>query len=139
MGAGPVARRAWGGIKTGVKLKATKAVTLATERTTRLGKIAFTSTQLDRKFKHAPDFGVVTTKKNADTLGQFEEALIDHMNDAGTYAHGTYLPVPDSKVYFNSVTNNVLITDKVGTFVSGFKLTPGSPQLSNFLEKGVLR
>ncbi|MBH3361368.1 hypothetical protein I5Q33_24900 [Pseudomonas guariconensis] len=31
-----------------------------------------TQRQLDKKFKHASDFGVVTTRKNPETLAQFE-------------------------------------------------------------------
>ena len=101
--------------------------------------ISFSTKQLEKKFKHAEDFGVVTTKKNPETLKQFQQAVQSHMDDPKTYRHGTYLLVPDSIVYFNSTTNNIAVFSKGGEFISGWKLAPGTPQFDNFIKNGVLR
>ena len=95
--------------------------------------------QLDRKFKHASDFGIVTTKKNSETLAQFESAIKAHMSSASTVQQGTYGFVKDSKVFFNTETNNAVVVDGAGNFVTGFKLLPGSQQYENFIKNGVLR
>jgi len=95
--------------------------------------------QLDKKFKHAIDFGIETTKKNPATLKQYASAIESHMEDIATAEKGTYGFVKDSKVYFNSNTNNAVVLDKSGGFVTGFKLTPGTPQYENYIKNGVLR
>ncbi|WP_182111127.1 hemagglutinin repeat-containing protein [Comamonas testosteroni] len=95
--------------------------------------------QLDKKFKHASDFGVITTKKNPDTLNQFGAAIESHMKSPSTIAHGTYGFVKDSKVFFDPQTNNAVILDGKGIFVTGFKLSPGTPQYENYMKNGVLR
>jgi len=100
---------------------------------------SFTTKQLDKKFKHASDFGINTTKKNPATLEQFKQAIEDHMNDPATKQHGTYLYVKDSKVFFNEKTNNVVVLSKDNEFVSGWKLAPETEQLQNYLENGALR
>nr|WP_024560418.1 VENN motif pre-toxin domain-containing protein [Franconibacter pulveris] len=67
--------------------------------------------QLDKKFKHAEDFGVMTTKKNPETLSQYEAAIRNHMGDTATVEQGSYGFVKDSKVFFNSATNNAVVLD----------------------------
>lgn len=98
-----------------------------------------TQRQLDKKFKHASDFGVVTTKKNPETLAQFESAIKTHMSSASTVQQGTYGFVKDSKVFFNTATNNAVVVNGAGNFVTGFKLSPGTQQYENFIKNGVLR
>ncbi|QJI32824.1 adhesin [Pseudomonas sp. ADAK18] len=98
-----------------------------------------TQKQLDKKFKHASDFGVVTTKKNPETLAQYESAIKNHMGSTSTTQQGTYGFVKDSKVFFNSTTNNAVVLDASGNFVTGFKLSPGTQQFENFIKNGVLR
>ncbi|MBT0720772.1 adhesin [Rosenbergiella collisarenosi] len=98
-----------------------------------------TQKQLDKKFKHAIDFGVITTKKNPQTLGQYETAIKNHMNDAATIEKGSYGFVKDSKVFFNSKTNNAVVVDGSGNFVTGFKVIPSTPQYDNFMKNGILR
>ena len=61
------------------------------------------------------------------------------MADKVTTPKGTYGFVKDSKVYFNSNTNNAVVLDSSGNFVTGFKLTPGTPQYDNYMKNGVLR
>lgn len=100
---------------------------------------AFSTKQLDKKFKHAEDFGIFTTQKNPETLGQYRSALEAHLSSPVTQKNGTYLYVPDSVVYFNAATNNVVVLNKAGEFVTGFKLVPGTPQFDNLLKNGVLR
>jgi hypothetical protein len=97
------------------------------------------SSQLDRKFKHAPDFGVVTTKKNPSTVAQFGEAIQDHLTSPNTIQKGTYLPTPNSVVYYNPTTNNVVVLKPTGEFVTGFKIRPGSDQFANYFKNGALR
>jgi filamentous hemagglutinin len=99
----------------------------------------FPTKQLDKKFKHANDFGLSTTKKNPETLAQYKKTLESHVNNPATYRHGTYQYVPDSKVHFNPTTNNVVVVGKTGEFVTGWKLTPGTPQFENYLKNGILR
>src|SRR5690606_14123679 len=100
---------------------------------------SITQKQLDKKFKHASDFGVVTTKKNPETLAQFESAIKAHMSSTATVQQGTYGFVKDSKVFFNSTANNAVVVDGAGNFVTGFKLAPGTQQFENFIKNGVLR
>ncbi|WP_112692909.1 colicin D domain-containing protein [Microvirgula sp. AG722] len=95
--------------------------------------------QLDRKFKHAADFGVVTTKKNPSTLGQFGAAIESHLNSKHTEPHGIYGFLKYSKVFFNPKTNNVVVLDSTGKFVTGFKLDPNAPQFENYMKNGILR
>ena len=101
--------------------------------------VAFSAKQLDKKFKHASDFGVVTTKKNGDTIIEYQTAIKLHLDNTKTYEHGTYLLVPGSKVFFNPKTNNVVVVDKKGNFVSGWKLAPQTKQYENFMNNGTLR
>ncbi|WP_239353042.1 colicin D domain-containing protein [Snodgrassella communis] len=101
--------------------------------------IEITQKQLDKKFKHAADFGIITTKKNPETLSQYEAAIKNHMGNTATKSQGTYGFVTDSKVFFNPNTNNVVVIDKSGNFVTGFKLVPGTPQYDNYIKNGVLR
>lgn len=101
--------------------------------------IAFSAKQLDKKFKHAADFGVTTTKKNGDTIAEYQTAIKSHLDNKATFEHGTYLLVPESKVFFNPKTNNVVVVDKSGNYVSGWKLEPNTKQYENFINNGVLR
>ncbi|WP_454725798.1 MULTISPECIES: hypothetical protein [Cupriavidus] len=43
-----------------------------------------TQKQLDKKFKRASDFGVVTTKKNHETIAQYESAIKAHTASTST-------------------------------------------------------
>ncbi len=99
----------------------------------------FSRDQLDKKFKHASDFGIDTTKKNSSTLKQFETAIQGHLEDAATIEKGTYGFIKGSKVFFNPNTNNVVILDGSNNFVTGFKLVPGTPQFQNYMTNGLLR
>ncbi|WP_248764452.1 colicin D domain-containing protein [Pseudomonas sp. MWU12-2319] len=104
-----------------------------------VASIVFSQRQLDRKFKHAVDFGVVTTKKNAQTLRAYELGIMKHMSAPETVRKGTYGFVKGSKVYFNPTTNNIVVVSEAGEFVTGFNLKAQTPQLINYIENGVLR
>ncbi|MDY4282989.1 hemagglutinin repeat-containing protein [Xanthomonas sp. LF06-19] len=95
--------------------------------------------QLRDKFKHAVDFGIIEARKNPQTVEQFRLALERHMNSPDTVENGTYGFSKGSRVFFNAQTNNVVVVDDQGSFVTGFKLYPGSRQFENFIKNGVLR
>ena len=100
---------------------------------------AIQMSQLQKKWKHAADFGISTLKQNPATLAEFGQAVASHLNAARTIKHGTYLYVPESSFFFNPVTNIVVVLDKLGNFVTGWKLLPGTPQFVKFMNDGVLR
>ena len=99
----------------------------------------FTIAQLEKKWKHAGDFGITTTKRNPATLAQYQRAIVSHLDDVATIEKGTYIYVKDSKVFLNPNTNLVVVLDKDGLFVTGWKLTPGTPQWTKLINDGVLR
>ncbi len=94
-----------------------------------------TSEQLQKKFKHAGDFGVVGnyTKANA---GKFSSAINQHINASGTQViQGTYRG--QSVVhYLNPTTGLNVISSPSGQFISGWTLNP--IQLQNVLKHGGL-
>ncbi|MFC0228390.1 colicin D domain-containing protein [Serratia aquatilis] len=98
----------------------------------------YTRKQLDKKFKHAIDFGINDTKKNCETLTKFRDALEAHLADKGMVEKGTYRREKGSKVFFNTKTNNVVVLDKDGVFITTWHLTPGSPKYNNYINTGVL-
>jgi hypothetical protein len=105
-------------------------------------KVNIPSKKLNKKWwKHRSDFGIKGPENNPSTLdlAYYRRAIVEHLSNPATIAHGTYLYVKGSKVYFNPITNLVVILDRESNFVSGFKLMPDTPQFSNFINKGVLR
>ncbi|HBY9812249.1 TPA: S-type pyocin domain-containing protein [Klebsiella aerogenes] len=98
----------------------------------------FTRRQLQKKYKHAIDFGINDTKINSETLAKFKREIESHLTDKHTVERGTYRREKDSKVYYNPNTDNVVVLDKNGDFVSGWHLVPGSPQHVNYIKTGVL-
>lgn len=100
---------------------------------------SFTTKQLEKKWKHAVDFGITTTKRNPKTLVEFQAAITKHLDDAGTVVKGTYGWLADSVVHFNPKTNLVVVLDKAGNFVTGWRLTPGTAQFEKFIKDGFLK
>lgn len=98
----------------------------------------FTRKQLDKKFKHAIDFGITDTKKNSETLTKFRDAIDAHLVDINTVERGIYRREKNSKVFYNPNTNNVIVLDEKGKFVSGWHLIPNSPQYESYINNGVL-
>ena len=103
-----------------------------------VGQIDFDPVQLQAKYKHAEDFGI-DGNYNKQNAAKFEEAINSHRNDPSTTTQGTYLRRPESKILFNPNTNNVVVVGKDGKFITGFKLTPGTPQYIKFINDGILR
>jgi RHS repeat-associated protein len=94
-----------------------------------------TSRQLQAKFKHAGDFGVVGNYSKANA-GKFSSAINQHINSAGVQTiNGTYRG--QSVIhYLNPNTGINVISSPSGQFISGWKLNPA--QLKNVLKHGGL-
>jgi Colicin D/Pretoxin HINT domain len=94
-----------------------------------------TQSQLQKKFKHAIDFGV-TGNSNTANLQAFENAIQAHVNSPATQlVVGTYHGNP-ANIYVNSSTGLAVITDTSNNFVSGWKLS--AQQLWHVLNGGKL-
>ncbi|ENR6649993.1 S-type pyocin domain-containing protein [Salmonella enterica] len=98
----------------------------------------FTRKQLDRKYKHAIDFGINDTKKNSETLTKFRDAIEAHLADKDTVERGTYRREKGSEVYFNPKSMNVVILKANGEWLSGWKINPESDNGRIYLETGDL-
>ena len=98
----------------------------------------FTRRQLEKKYKHAGDFGVTDTKKNYSTLTQFRNAIEAHLANKDTVEKGTYRRDKGSKVYFNLATMNVVILKASGEFLSAWKINQDSESGRIYLETGDL-
>src|SRR5690606_20859124 len=94
-----------------------------------------TSRQLQAKFKHAGDFGVVGNYSKANA-SKFSSAINQHINSAGVQTiNGTYRG--QSVIhYVNPNTGLNVISSPTGQFISGWKLNPA--QLQNVLKHGGL-
>ncbi len=94
-----------------------------------------TSRQLQAKFKHAGDFGVVGNYSKANA-GKFSSAINQHINSAGVQTiQGTYRG--QSVIhYVNPNTGLNVISSPSGQLISGWKLNPA--QLQNVLKHGGL-
>ncbi len=96
---------------------------------------AATTKQLQKKFKHAEDFGVSGNYSPANSK-KFDEAIQNHLNAPGTKEiSGTYRGNP---VTFNTDPKSGLtvIQNPNGSFLSGWKLNP--QQLQHVLKDGKL-
>ena len=79
------------------------------------------NSQLQKKFKHAGDFGVSGNYSKAN-VQNFRNALNDHKANQNTIKiEGTYRG-NDVNFYYNSKNNLNVIESKSGDFVSGWKL-----------------
>lgn len=91
--------------------------------------------QLQKKFKHAGDFGI-TGNYNPSNAIKFQQAMENHLADPATKEIvGTYRGEPVIH-YVNPDTGLEVITDRAGNFISSFKLNPA--QLTNVLSRGSL-
>jgi hypothetical protein len=93
------------------------------------------SRQLQAKFKHAADFGVLGNYSKANGA-KFSSAINQHINSAGVQAiNGTYRG--QSVIhYLNPHTGLNVMSSPSGQFISGWKLN--SAQLQNVLQHGGL-
>ena len=91
--------------------------------------------QVQRKWKHAADFGVTGQYNRARAL-QFAQALRSHVEDPTTLViQGTYRGEPVIHFVHPHTGLNVM-RDAEGAFVSAWRLTPH--QLANVLSRGSL-
>jgi hypothetical protein len=99
-------------------------------------QILRTSTQqLQRKFKHAADFGI-QGNYNAANGAAFRSAINQHINSSGVQViQGTYRGVPVTH-YVNPQTGLNVMSNSAGEFLSGWKLSP--QQLQHVLTTGNL-
>lgn len=106
------------------------------DQTGRLPEPKYPKQQLQKKFKHAKDFGVDSSWSN-DAAGEYEQALRRFAEDPGNEVNtaGEYRGQPAILIYNRSSSLcEVLYPD--GTFWSAWKLRPG--QLKNVIERGSL-
>jgi hypothetical protein len=96
-----------------------------------------TDLQVRKKFKHAPDFGILGNpdRKNYEL---FKDRIVDHMKNPSTrIKEGTYKKNIEVLHYFNEETGlNVMIRQDDNTFLSGWKLN--NQQLENVKNRGAL-
>lgn len=87
------------------------------------GSAHFPLSQLQKKYKHAGDFGVAGPANMAN-LSMFAAALAAHFADPGVIAiSGVYLKNPVT-MCIHPDTNLAVIVDDKGIFRSGWKLSP---------------
>lgn len=97
--------------------------------------IALPMRQLQRKFKHAPVFGITGTANTA-SLTRYAEAIVRHVRDPATRAiNGTYRRQQVTH-FFNPNTGVNVVRSSDGRFVSGWRLS--TDQLINLLNHGGL-
>jgi RHS repeat-associated protein len=95
----------------------------------------FAAKQLQKKFKHANDFGV-SGNYNSANASKFQKAIEDHLANADTKViNGTYRGQSVTH-YVNPNTGLNVMKDASGNFLSGWKLNPS--QLTNVLTRGKL-
>ncbi|MCS6283763.1 MAG: hypothetical protein HUM72_24910, partial [Dolichospermum sp.] len=91
--------------------------------------------QLQSKFKHAVDFGVVGNYSKANA-SKFSSAINQFINSEGVQViNGTYRGTPVIH-YLNPNTGLNVISSPTGQFISGWKLNP--EQLQNVIRRGSL-
>ncbi|WP_280465750.1 colicin D domain-containing protein [Nocardia brasiliensis] len=91
--------------------------------------------QLQKMYKHAPDFGVKTPWGSAGKA-EYEDALQKHMASSDTqHIQGAYRATP-AVLHYNPNTGLVLVQSPSGEFVSGWKVSPA--QAANIIRTGSL-
>ena len=97
--------------------------------------ITFTNQQLQKKFKHAVDFGIDADYSNA-SRDAWRDRLLQHLNAETlvVYRNGKYQHLKDLPViiYYDPATHLFLMTFANGEFISGWLLKGGA--LDTFLE-----
>jgi hypothetical protein len=104
-------------------------------RTIQPPRLLLSRTQIERKFKHAKDFGVTDARGKAG-YEKLEQAVKSHMDDPATlHISGTYRGQP-AVLNYNPGTNRVVVQKPNGEFVSGW--SPSQAQSQHILEQGKL-
>ena len=95
----------------------------------------FNARQLQKKFKHAGDFGI-TGNNNPANQAKFQQAMEQHLQDPLTKpTNGTFRGQPVTH-YVNPQNGLNVMKDASGNYISGWKLNPS--QLANVLFRGQL-
>ncbi|HEU5128588.1 MAG TPA: colicin D domain-containing protein [Glycomyces sp.] len=97
--------------------------------------VTFSDKQLNKKFKHAEDFGIEGNNNRANQQ-KFKEALIEHVDAPGTQRiEGTYRG-QDVIHYVDPATGRNVMTDRDGNLLSAWTLNEA--QLQNVTTRGSL-
>ncbi|GAA1438704.1 hypothetical protein GCM10009641_44560 [Mycobacterium cookii] len=101
------------------------------------GRLTGTELQLQRKFKHAGDFGV-DGPWNRDNAARFQTALVDFLHRKDVEVRiGTMRGQPGEVTFhYDATTRQCVMTTPTGAFISAWKLSPR--QLHALIEKGHL-
>jgi Colicin D len=84
--------------------------------------ISFSERQVQRKFKHAADFGITGNYSRANAA-KFQQVLEAHVSDPATQViQGTYHG-QDVTHFFNPNTGLTVIRGTDGAFISGWRLS----------------
>lgn len=104
----------------------------AAAQSARVPALSMSRTQLEKKFKHASDFGVVEPK-GARGYKEFSDAVDGFMKDSDTTrVVGTYRKQP-AVLSYNPVTRLVVAQSPDGAFICGWKMS--EEQLHNVVER----
>lgn len=111
------------------------AFTAANDAVADLPPLVMSSRQIEAKFKHAADFGVVSPR-GGEGFRHFADALDRFMRaPTTTRIGGTYRGQP-AVLNFDRNTNLVVIQDMGGSLLSGWKMSPA--QARHLYERGRL-
>jgi len=96
-----------------------------------------TAKQLQKKFKHAIDFGI-TGNYNTANAAKYSAAINQHINASGTQViQGVYRNANNPVTFYLNPTSGLnVLTTRSGQFISGAKLN--SNQIKDILTKGFL-
>lgn len=101
-----------------------------------VGQVSFTEKQLQKKFSHAIDFGIVGNSQRANWVS-FQQAIIAHLNHSKTFEYGVYRGHSNQKVYYNYETHLAVVVED-GRFLTAFKPKKDSNQMQNYMKNGNL-
>ncbi|WP_077620709.1 SAR2788 family putative toxin [Bacillus sinesaloumensis] len=99
-----------------------------------LMNVSFKASQLQKKFKHAKDFGVTGNYSKANAT-KFETALRNHVSKS-THIYKTKHSGQSNPVIMHIKGNNAVFFKENGDFITGYKLT--TTQKNNFIRIGEL-
>ena len=85
-----------------------------------VSNITFTTAQLQKKFKHAPQFGV-SGANNATNRAAFQRAVTQHVNTSTEVFRSTLNNQQQVLVHLRG--NRAVFTDTRGNFISGWNLS----------------
>jgi hypothetical protein len=96
------------------------------------GPISFTNSQLQKKFKHAVDFGVTGTP-NKTTVAAYQAAVEAHVaNPAVVEFMGNYHKNP-ALIFLDPATNQMVLATPAREFISGWHNSPAKQTYARYL------